>query len=348
MTQKLSVSYRYIQTTASFVSLDAEVSYRNISVSELVLDPDTKNRYFRSGTEATMLEQHATLFGKAAIDAFSTTDQVQSFDITKSASDAFGMGDDVHVLLEILRSFADSTSVADTQAFAVGLAKADSFGTTDVETRDFSKVATDSYTVAEAVALLFSNAYADSVSATDQFARVVSYDRSFSDSFVLDDFTDIDAIQKDTIASKTNIIGFSDIQVFGTEKLLQDTAAVTELAALHTSRPATDGVSTADAFQKVVAFSRAPAETLSFTDTTTADTSKVLADTTVVSEVFQKDVTFQRTFTDAVNFAEQSVAAFEKGLTDTASMSESVQIETTSLFSSVLNAGALNSAPLNN
>lgn len=348
MTQKLSVSYRYIQTTASFVSLDAEASYRNIAVSELVLDPDTKNRYFRSGTEATLLEQHATLFGKAATDTFSTTDQVQSFDITKSASDAFGMGDDVHVLLEILRSFADSTSVTDTQAFAVNLAKADSFGTTDVETRDFSKVATDNYTVTEAVALLFSNAYADSVSATDQFARVVSYDKSFSDTFVLDDFTDIDAIQKDTIASKTNIIGFSDIQVFGTEKLLQDTAAVTELAALHTSRPATDGFGTSDVFQKVVAFSRAPAETVSITEATTADTSKVLADTTVVSEVFQKDVTFQRTFTEAVNFAEQAVATFEKGVTDTASMSDSVQIETTSLFSSVLNAGALNSAPLNN
>ena len=348
MTQKLSVSYRYIQTTASFVSLDAEVSYRNISVSELVLDPDTKNRYFRSGTEATMLEQHATLFGKAAVDSFAATDQVQSFDITKSTTDAFGMGDDVHVLLEILRTFTDNTSLADTQTFAVDLAKADSFGTTDVETRDFSKVATDSYTVTEAVALLFSSAYTDSVSATDQFARVVSYDRSFSDSFVLDDFTDIYAIQKDTIASKTNIIGFSDIQVFGTEKLLQDTAAVTELAALHTSRPATDGFGTSDVFQKVVAFSRAPAETISFTDATTADTSKVLADTSVVSEVFQKDVTFQRTFADAVNFAEQSVAAFEKGLTDTASLSESVQIETTSLFSSVLNAGALNSAPLNN
>ena len=84
MTQKLSVSYRYIQTTASFVSLDAEVSYRRIYLClSSYLDPDTKNRYFRSGTEATMLEQHATLFGKAAADSFSTTDQVQSFDITK-------------------------------------------------------------------------------------------------------------------------------------------------------------------------------------------------------------------------------------------------------------------------
>ena len=348
MTQKLSVSYRYIQTTASFVSLDAEVSYRNISVSELVLDPDTKNRYFRSGTEATMLEQHATLFGKAATDVFSTTDQVQSFDITKSASDAFGMGDDVHVLLEILRTFTDNTSLADTQTFAVDLAKADSFGTTDAETRDFSKVATDSYTVTEAVALLFSNAYTDSVSATDQFARVVSYDRSFSDSFVLDDFTDIDAIQKDTIASKTNIIGFSDIQVFGTEKLLQDTAAVTELAALHTSRPATDGFGTSDVFQKVVAFSRAPAETVSFSEDTTADTSKVLADTPVVSEVFQKDVTFQRAFAEAVSTSDQYVPTFEKGVAEGVSLSESFQFFTASLPSAVLNAGALNSMPLNN
>ena len=348
MTQKLSVSYRYIKTTASFVSLDAEVTYQDISVSDLVLDPDTKNRYFRSGTEATMLEQHATLFGKAAADTFSTTDQVQSFDITKSASDSFGMGDDVHVLLEILRSFADSTAVIDSQAFAVDLAKADSFGATDVETRDFSKVATDSYSVSEAVALLFSNAYADSVSATDQFARVVSYTRSFADSFVLDDFTDIDAIQKDTVASKTNVIGFSDIQVFGTEKLLQDTAAVTEVAALHPHRPETDGFSTSDVFQKVVAFSRAPAETVSFSEDTTADVSKVLADTPVISEVFQKDVTFQRAFTEGVSTSDQYVPTFEKGVSEGVSLGESFQFFTASLPSAVLNAGALNSMPLNN
>ena len=49
-----------------------------------------------------------------------------------------------------------------------------------------------------------------------------------------------------------------------------------------------------------------------------------------------------------MSFAEQSVAAFDKGLSDVASITESIQITTSSLASSVLNASALNSVPLNN
>ena len=249
MTQKLSVSYRYIKTTASFVSLDAEVTYQDISVSDLVLDPDTKNRYFRSGTEATMLEQHATLFGKAAADTFSTTDQVQSFDITKSASDSFSMGDDIHVLLELLRSFADSTAVTDSQAIAFDLPKTDSVVATDVEVRDFSKPVSDTTTVSESAALLFALPHTDSITTSDQFSKVVTFARSFTDTFVLDDFTDVDAVQKYTVASKTNVIGFSDVQAFGTEKPVQDSFTVVEAASLHPQRPEADDLSVSDDFQ---------------------------------------------------------------------------------------------------
>lgn len=348
MSQKLFINYKDIKTTASYVSIDAGVTYQDVVVSDLVLDPDTKNRYFRSGTEATMLEAHASLFGKAATDSFAPTDQIDSFAFAKTATDSFGVTEDIHVLLEILRTFTDSAPVVDSQAFAFDLPKTDSVSAADVEIRDFSKAAADSYGLLEAAALSFSNVYSDSTSVNDQFSRVASYVRTFSDAFTLDDITDVDAVQKSTIGAKTNVIGFADVQVFGTEKSLQDTATVAEQASLHPSRPEADGISASDVFQKVVTFSRVPAETVSVAESAVADVSKSLSDTPAMSDTFQKSVSFQRVFTEALSFADQHVANVGKGLSDTASMSESIQIQTRSIASSVLNAGVLNSAPLNN
>jgi hypothetical protein len=348
MAQKVSVKYKQIKTSASYAALDAVVSYQNVAVPEFILDADTKNRYFRSGTEATMLEAHAALFGKAATDSFAPADQIDSFGFTKVVADSFGVTEDIHVLLEILRTFTENVPVIDSQAFAFALSKTDSVSTSDVEIRDFSKAATDSYALLEAAALSFSNVYSDSTSVTDEFSQVTSYVRAFSDTFTLDDITDVDAVQKNTIAAKTNVIGFADVQVFGTEKALQDTASVAEQAALHPSRPEADGISASDVFQKVVAFSRAPAEIVSVAESAVADVSKSLTDTPAVADVFQKAVSFQRVFTEALSFADQHVANVGKGFSDTTSMSETIQIQTRSIASSVLNAGVLNSAPLNN
>ena len=249
MSQKLFINYKDIKTTASYVSIDAGVTYQDVVVSDLVLDPDTKNRYFRSGTEATMLEAHATLFGKAATDSFATADQIESFDFIKAATDSFGFTEDVHVLLELLRTFTDSASVVDSQTFAFDLPKTDVVTASDVDVRDFSKPVSDTTTVSESAALLFALPHSDSISTSDQFSKVVTFARSFTDTFVLDDVTDVDAVQKDTVASKTNVIGFSDVQAFGTEKPVQDSFTVVEAASLHPQRPEADDLSVSDDFQ---------------------------------------------------------------------------------------------------
>jgi len=75
--------------------------------------------------------------------------------------------------------------------------------------------------------------------------------------------------------------------------------------------------------------------------------SKALTDSASLAENLQIETAFARTFADAVSFAEQTVAAFGQNLTDAASITESIDIQMTSVASSVLNAGAFNTVPLN-
>lgn len=342
----VTASSRSVNAFTAYSAPITEINYQNLSAIDMVLDPYSLNRYFRL-EQFGISDAQVLLVTKGFNDVSGLSDQ-QDFLIGKGIADGFAMGDEAVVLLEILREFADSAPVIDAQTLSLGLIKAEALGIVDIASMFISKAESEVANISEQAVVDISNLFADSVSTLDQFTRAVVYQRSFSDVFVLDDFTDVDAIQKATIATKTNVIGFSDIQSFVTEKTLQDTASLTELAALSTERAASDSVSVGDVFQKVTTFSRAISDSTFFSDSSSAAIGKELSDTAAMSEAFQKDLTYNRTLSDAVSFAEQSVAAFDKGLSDVASITESIQITTSSLASSVLNASALNSVPLNN
>lgn len=341
-----TASSQVVNAITAYSAPITEINYQNLSAIDMALDPYSLNKYFRLD-QVGVSEAQTLLVIKAFNDLVRMADQ-PDLQVSKGLADSFGMGDNAVVLLEILREFADSAPVIDAQTLSLGLIKAEALGIVDIASMFISKAESEVANISEQAVVDISNLFADSVSTLDQFTRAVVYQRSFSDVFVLDDFTDVDAIQKATIATKTNVIGFSDIQSFVTEKTLQDTASLTELAALSTERAASDSVSVGDVFQKVTTFSRAISDSTPLSDSSSAAIGKELSDTATLSEAFQKDLTYNRTLTDAVSFAEQSVAAFDKGLSDVASITESIQITTSSLASSVLNASALNSVPLNN
>ena len=188
----------------------------------------------------------------------------------------------------------------------------------------------------------------DTVSISELFNRSLSYSRVFADTFVLDDFTDIGAITKDTLGNKANVISFNDTQTFNTSKAITDTPVVTDSPAVLTERPAADGLSVSDVFQKVTTYSRAFTDAYGLTDVNTKTVTKPFSDSSTVTDSLDRTVDFERTFSDAVSFASNSVMAFEKSLSDSASITESINVQVTSLASSVFNAGAFNSTPLNN
>lgn len=341
-----TASSRVVNAVTAYSAPVTEINYQSLSAIDMVLDPYSLNKYFRL-EQFGISEVQAFFVIKAFNDLVGAADQTD-LQVSKDLVDSFGMGDNVLVSMEIFRQFADSTSFIDASALSLGLTKEETFGIADIASMFISKAESEVTNISEEAIVDVSKLFVDSASTSDQFTRAASYQRSFSDALVLDDFTDVNAIQKDTIATKTNVFGFSDVQTFSTEKLLQDAAALSELAALSTERTASDSLSVGDVFQKVTTFSRAISDSTLLSDSSSAAIGKELSDAVTMSEAFQKNVTYNRTLADAVIFAEQSVAAFDKGLLDIASITESIQITTSSLASSVLNASALNSVPLNN
>lgn len=265
-------SYTLIRSSASYSHLKSSASYSRLNAAEVILDYDTKNRYFTgaSGENFSFSDLAALASQKNLTDSIGAADQ-HSLGILKPQTDVFGMGDNAVVVLDIFREFADSAPVIDVQTLSLGVVKSETFGLADIAATFISKSESDVASIGEQAAVGISKPLTDSASLSDQFSRAAVFQRVFSDAFVLDDFTDVDAITKDSTAAKNNVIGFSDVQSFVTDKPFQD----------------------------------------------------------------------------AVSFAEQSVAALTKGLSDTASITESIQVTTASMASSVLNAGAINSASLN-
>jgi len=104
----------------------------------------------------------------------------------------------------------------------------------------FSKVLEDTYVLADISALNVNKPLTlDIFSFTDTFARVVAYNRDFTDAFTLDDLSQIN---KDFYGNKGNIFAFTDIIGLTNNKNLTDACTVGDVIeiAMAYSRSFTD------------------------------------------------------------------------------------------------------------
>lgn len=343
---RVGITFAKIKVGAAYSKLRALTSASRINASAL-LDYDTKNRYF---TDEFAGFTDATSFTVQKVSADSATfiDSIQSIAVEKALDDSFGVVDLTEIVMTYFRAPSDSFTFSDAQIIGTGLSKTDVVTVAEVLAKDLSTFASDSAAVSETATIGFAGNYVDDVSVSDSLVRLITYQRSFSDTFTLDDFTDIAAIEKDTTATKTNIVGLGDVHFFTTEKTLADTATLADIPALGFAKPAEESVSISDVFQKVAVFPRQFTDTATVSEQLATNTGKALSDSAALSESVQIASAFARTLADAVTFAEQTTAAFGKNFTDSATITESLDIQMTSVASSVLNAGAFNTVPLNN
>jgi hypothetical protein len=343
----VGTAYKLLRANASMTDVNAVTSYQELVAAGIRLDPDTKNRYFRnepvSFTDITSL-----VVQKGVLDTPVVIDSIDSIGVTKALDDSFGFVDLIEIVRHLVRGHTDNFAFTDALAAETGLTKNDAVTVSEILAKDFGTGLSDSSVISDVPVLGFGGNHSDAATLADVFARAATFSRTFTDTITLDDFTDVDAITKDTTAAKTNVIGFQDIHSFGTSKPVTETTTVSELAALGFEKPATDSVGVSEAFQKVTTFSRQNTETATLSDVSSHSFQKPVTDGATLSEVFQKDVAFARTITEAVSFSEQTVAAMERQFSDTATISENISIQVSSLASSVLNAGALNTVPFNN
>lgn len=228
-------------------SVEAKVTLDAVNGQMVVeVDPDTLNRYFRSGTEATLSEVASILFERPVADSFSMSDEAPTLTFNKNPSDSFGVTESIELLITIVREFTDSLSVSESAALSVDPTKTDSVSVSESHTYDFSQALSDTASVAEQAALDTSIPQSDSLSVSESFARTVTFSRAFTDAFSLDDFTDVDAITKQVDGNKTNIFSMTEDHAMSLSKGLSDSFAPSELLAIDLDFTLTDSASVAE------------------------------------------------------------------------------------------------------
>ena len=88
-----SSSYTLVRSNITYSDIKSSATYSNLSAAEVILDYDTKNRYFRD-EEFTFEDLAALTPEKSFTDSVgAVSDVLQSVGVGKSAVETFGIGD---------------------------------------------------------------------------------------------------------------------------------------------------------------------------------------------------------------------------------------------------------------
>ena len=156
------------------------------------------NRLFTDSVTPT--EDHAVSFSKPATDSFTVSEALsRSVTYNRAFSDSQGFGDAVDDYF-IAKGLSDTQTMTEAHAASTSLGKTDNYSLADSPAQSFDKAATDSFSLSESL------------------ARTVTYNRTFTDAFSMDDAATVNALIKDHANAKTNIFSFADSQAFGFSK----------------------------------------------------------------------------------------------------------------------------------
>ena len=327
---KLVINYRDLKSILARRDLKSELSNRLLT-AEAVLDPDTMNRYFRSGHEATMTDLYTSAFSKLAdADTLVLSDSPQNL-FGKNPSDAFSLGDTPSVVMQFNRTFTDAFSLDDFTAVDAVVkdmanAKTNVFGFADVQAFGVGKGLADSFTFADAVdSFGIGKGLTDTQPMTESLSRAVQYVRTFTDTFVMDDAATVDAIEKATSALKQNIVSMGD--TFGRtvvfNRQFTDSVSPTEDHAVSFSKAATDSFSVSESLSRAVTYNRAFSDSQGFGDAVDSHViAKGLSDTQTMTEAHAASTSLGKT--DSYSLADAPAQSFDKAAADSFSLSESL------------------------
>ena len=135
----------------------------------------------------------------------------------------------------------------------------------------------------------------DSIELTDSFTKLLTYVRSFADTF-----------------------GFSEAQVFDIAKLLQDSAVTSDLAAKHVTKPRADTFALNDVAAKLVA--KIFADAYGFTDASRYSFTKAASDTVTAPDVLERS--FFKPFADTSPLQDAKLFSLAKLLADGVAMND--------------------------
>ena len=220
-------------------------------------------------------------------------------------------------------SFADLKASAFLDADSLHRWLYDTYAFSDAPEIGFSKTAdADTFTFADSEVISFGKAPADTFGFSDSVLTQLTFFRTFSDTFTLDDITAVDAVRKDVASDKTNIFGFSDDQAIGVGKGLSDTFAFSEaIDSFGIGKGLTDSQPMTELLARSVQYVRTFTDTFVMDDAATVDalqklTSALKQNIVSIGDVFGRTVVFNRQFADSFNPTEAHAVSLDKAAAD--------------------------------
>lgn len=253
----------------SFLQLNLATTFVNLQ-AQIFVDSDTRNLYFYSGhpnAEIINLSELAALsVGKTLADAFGMGEQITAFNFGLGKSDAVSLLSDP--ILAFSTAKTDQFNLTEQHVLGVGKTATDSFGVSESSNRGTGLGKSDTLNMSENLVTAPNLGKADSISMTESLARTVSYNRSFTDAFTLDDLASFaDPLQTDSGLNKGNIATLTEEHQFALSKSVSDTFGFTDSPAFSNTLGATDTVSLSEldviSLSKVEADSFSVAESIS-------------------------------------------------------------------------------------
>ena len=345
------VAYPLPKTAVNYRRLVNAIYFRDLQTSELFLDPDTKNRYFRDTDTVSFSHALSLVFEKPLFNLAYLLDQA-SIEYGKTVvGTALYTSDLVHVLLIIQRQFFDSVAVIEDQPLlSVGKLTQDVLGPSDqITSRQVEKGLSTPATMQDTGAVLsFFKDALDDISVADTYSAVISYARNFFEEVTA--VSDVRPIFDLNLGPAEELLPVDSL-AYLLETFAADEAFITDAPSIDYGRPESDTLATDDLFERIVVYSRAFDDAFSLDDSTTLD--GVIKDTYAVkTNVFgfsdESIFEFLKAADDAVEMTDSFSYSAASSLEDTFVMNESLVVAKRSTASSVLNIGAFNSAPFNN
>lgn len=345
------VAYPLYQTTVNYRRLINSIYFRDLQTSELILDADTKNRYFRDTDAVSFLDALSLAFERPLSNLAYLTDQAAIAYGKNVDDDALFTSDLVHVLLVIQREFFDSVSVVEDQTLlSVDKLTQDVLGSSDqIDSWQVGKALASSATMQDPGAALsvFKDAL-DDISVADIYSAVVSFSRGFFEEVTA--VSDVRPIFDLNLGPAEELLPVDSL-AYLFETFAADEAFVADESSIDYSRPESDTLAADDLFERIVVYSRAFDDAFTLDDTTTLD--GVIKDTYAVKTNvfgFSDESVFEllKAADDAVEATDSFSYFAENSLEDVFVVNESLVVAKRSTASSVLNIGAFNSAPFNN
>lgn len=344
------VAYPLYQTTVNYRRLVNSIYFRDLQTSELILDADTKNRYFRDTDVVSFLDALSLAFERPLSNLAYLTEQA-AIAYGKNVDDALFTSDLVHVLLVIQREFFDSVSgIEDQTLLSVDKLTQDVLGSSDqINSWQVGKALASSATMQDPGAALsvFKDAL-DDISVADIYSAVVSFSRGFFEEVTA--VSDVRPIFDFNLGPAEELLPVDSL-AYLFETFAADEAFVADESSIDYSRPESDTLAADDLFERIVVYSRAFDDAFTLDDTTTLD--GVIKDTYAVKTNvfgFSDESVFEllKAADDAVEATDSFSYFAENSLEDVFVVNESLVVAKRSTASSVLNIGAFNSAPFNN